>query len=119
MDKRNIIENDLVDMRLMSPAEWSIVHQRIVCEARTARAAAMQKALMRVPGAGGRLARLLSSIFRAIGVAYAAHRRRRLETRAASELKAFSDRALSDLGIARSEIEQRVRLPTELSGSRA
>jgi uncharacterized protein YjiS (DUF1127 family) len=131
MDKRYVIENDLtetelVDMRLMSGAEWSIVHQRIVGEARNARAAAIQNALLRALAAGGRSLRLIvrsalgckpATVFCAIGVASAARRRRLIEAKAASELKRLSDYALSDVGIARSEIRRRVRVPAETSHS--
>jgi uncharacterized protein YjiS (DUF1127 family) len=128
MNKRNNIETQLVDIRLMSPPEWSIVRQRIVCEARTARAAAIKRALLRVLAAGGRSARLIGgstlgcgvkAVFRAIGAAWAAQGRCRLEAKAASELKAFSDYALNDVGIARSEIRKRVRLAAEPSRSRS
>jgi uncharacterized protein YjiS (DUF1127 family) len=101
MDSKDLVKNDSVDLRLMSPAELSILHPGIVREARTVRAAAIRKALRP----------LASGIFRAFGAARAAQQRRRLEREAVAELRAFSDYALRDLGIARSEIRQRVHLP--------
>jgi uncharacterized protein YjiS (DUF1127 family) len=103
MDSKDVFGKDAADLRMISPAEWSILHQSIVCRARTVRAAAIRNALRS----------FAIGIVRAFGAARAALQRRRLERQAVAELRAFSDYALSDLGIARSEIRQRVHLPEQ------
>lgn len=100
MDSKDFVKNDSGDVRLMSPAERSALQTRIVREARIARAAAIGKTFCS-----------LAAGLRAFGAVNAARQRRRLEKQAVAELKAFSDYALSDLGIVRSEIDQRVRFP--------
>src|SRR5947209_19912459 len=101
MDSKDFVGKNPVDVRLMSPVERSILHQAIVLEARAARAAAIREALRSLPKA----------IFGLFAAGMAALQRRRLENEAVAELRAFSDYALSDLGITRSEIRQRVQLP--------
>lgn len=58
-----------------------------------------------------RFGSLAAGILRAFRIGYAAQRRWRLERKAAAELHALSDYALRDLGVARSQIDQRVRFP--------
>ena len=65
---------------------------------------------------------LAGGLRRACRIGYAGLRRWRLERKAAAELHAFSDYALRDLGVSRSQIDQRVRFPvraTMLSRSAA
>jgi uncharacterized protein YjiS (DUF1127 family) len=101
MDSKHVNEKETVDLGLMSPAERSIFRQDIVRRARIARAAAISKAFRS----------LARAVARPFAAAYGRLQRRRLESQAVAELRAFSDYALSDLGITRSEIRQRVQLP--------
>ena len=52
-----------------------------------------------------------AAVLRAFRIGYAAQRRWRLERKAAAELHTFNDYALRDLGVSRSQIDQRVRFP--------
>ena len=83
-----------------SPAEFFFLTRRIEREARAARDAAIARAL--------RLA--FASPLRTLQAACAAFLRWQQQRKAAADLHALSDYSLRDIGIPRSQIEQRVRV---------
>ncbi len=61
---------------------------------------------------------IVTKIAHTLTQAWAAQQRRRRERRAAAELHCLSDYSLRDLGVSRSQIDERVRYPARHSASR-
>jgi hypothetical protein len=102
-----------IDLRSFSPQEWHDLRTQIVRQARRERDQAIGIAVGTVVGwmwrGFWRLLRWLR-----LRAAWISHVRKRREQIAAAQLRGVSDQGLADMGLARGDIENRVRFRARL-----
>jgi uncharacterized protein YjiS (DUF1127 family) len=93
-----------IDLRFISPEEWTALRTEIFRRARRERDEAVRGAIAWVWRGFWRLLKWI-----ALRPAWISHVRKHREQIAAAQLRAMSDPTLADMGLTRGEIEGRVR----------
>jgi uncharacterized protein YjiS (DUF1127 family) len=104
MQQDNDFDFSRIDLRSISPQEWTAVRAKIFDRARRERNEAIRSAIAWIWRGFRHLLK-----WSALRAAWISHVRKQREPIAAAQLRGLSDQWLADMGLTRSEIEGRVR----------